>query len=159
MILYHGSDRAIKKPSIPISALGREFGIGFYAVADPDLAAQQAVQKVKQAFFYDNPKPTVSIFCFTLSSVTELKVKQLNGYDEEWLDFLIQCYTDIHFVHPYDIVIGNAVLPQTAEVLQLYRRGRLSKQDTLSQLALLPQVTQVCFATAAALEYLHPFDK
>ncbi len=159
MILYHGSDKAIKKPSVPLSELGREFGIGFYAVADLDLAAQQAARKVKQAFFHDNPKPTVSAFRFTLADATELRVKQLNGYDEEWLDFLMQCYTDIHFVHPYDIVIGNAVLPQVNEVLQDYRRKRLSKQDTLAQLALLPQVTQVCFATVAALEYLHPFDK
>ncbi len=159
MILYHGSDRAIKKPSVPLSELGREFGIGFYAVADRDLAMQHAARKTKQAFFYDNPKPTVSVFRFTLGDAAKLKVKQLNGYDEEWLDFLMQCYTDIHFVHPYDIVIGNAVLPQTAEVLQDYRRGRLSKQDALSQLALLPQVMQVCFATASALEYLHPFDE
>ncbi len=154
MILYHGADKKIKNPSIPLSEIGREFGIGFYVTEDDSLAQKRAERKAKQGFFYDNPVPTVTAFRFDEAAVEHLKVKQLNGYQEEWLDFIMQCYTDIHFVHPYDIVIGNAVLPEATEILKAYRSSAISKQETLTKLQELPEVLQICFSTTTALEYL-----
>lgn len=159
MILYHGADKEIKKPSIPLSEIGREFGIGFYVTDDRALAENQAKKKTKQAFFYDNPKPTITAFQFEEAEANPLKLKRLNGYSEEWLDFVFQCYTDIHFVHSYDIVIGNAVLPEVAELLTAYRSGSLTKANLLEKLQAQGSALQICFSTAVALEYLTPITE
>lgn len=155
MFLYYGSSKPVKSPAIPLSEVGKEFGIGFYAFTERMPAEAQAARAAKKAFFYDNPRPTVTKFQFDPAKLpSDWKLLKLNGFDRQWLDFVFQCYTDIHFVHPYDIVIGNAVTSEVSEVLNAYRRGSLNQEITLQMLSSLPAVKQVCFSTARALERL-----
>lgn len=155
MIVYHGSDREIIRPRITLSDLGREFGIGFYVTPELTLAESQAKRKAKQGLVYDAHRPVVTEFEFDADAAAKaLKLKRLDGCSEEWLDFIMRCYTDIHFVHPYDIVIGNAVLPEHSEILNQYRRSVISKQLALKQLNSACACFQICFSTAASLDFL-----
>lgn len=137
-----------------LSELGREFGIGFYVTTDRKLALEQAERKVRHGSAFCINKPVVTELEFDEAAEAELKLIRLDGYSKEWLDFIMRCYTDIHFVHPYDIVIGNAVLPDIARLLSEYRKAACSEKELLEELDDREFCTQICFSTAAALDYL-----
>ncbi len=159
MILYHGSDKPITVPSIPISEIGREFGIGFYTYSEEAPALRQAELAVKRAFLFDGSRPVVSRFHFDQERAErETRLLILKDFDEIWLNFIFQCYTDIHFVHSYDIVIGNAVTAPVKEALEQYRHKRADKAETISSLSAVIPVKQFCFTTVNALNYLQCID-
>lgn len=155
MTLFHGSDKSVITPTIPISEIGREFGIGFYTYPTREPAEEQAFRKVKQAFFLDHPHPTVSCYRFDLDTARqELKVIELPCFDAQWLEFIMRCYTDIHFVHRYDIVVGNMVTAEAGGLLTAYRQKQITQTVLLQELQSVPAVTQICFSTARSLELL-----
>ncbi len=159
MTLYYGASKRVQAPSIPLSELGKEFGIGFYAYLDRKPAEEQAIRKAKQGFLFDNPKPTVSTYAFDADAAYRaLRVIELPDFDAEWLDFIMQCYTDFRFVHPYDIVIGNAVTAPVKVLLDAYRASGLTKAALLQELKAMTAVKQVCFSTTRALEYVRFVD-
>lgn len=155
MKVYQGSAKVIRKPQIMLSEIGREFGIGFYVTPDKETAIKSAKRAARQGFVYDNLKPTLNIYDFEPETIGEhFRVIHLNGYSKEWLDFILRCYTDIHFVHHYDVVFGNAVTAEIADVLSPYRYGKISEAEVLHRLSSMPQTEQICFSTAPVLETL-----
>ncbi len=155
MIVYHGASKIIQKPQIILSEIGREFGVGFYVTAERGVAVQNARLAAKKGFIYDNPKPILNVYELDVEWLTaEFSVIRLEKYSKQWLDFVLQCYTDIHFVHPYDAVFGNAVTAEVREALSLYRHGKISEAEILARLSDSTAVEQICFSTAAASELL-----
>lgn len=155
MKVYHGTSKTIQKPQIMLSEIGREFGIGFYVTPNRETAIKSAKRAARQGFVYDNLKPTLNIYDFEPETIAEhFRVIHLDGYSKEWLDFILRCYTDIHFVHHYDVVFGNAVTAEIAGVLSPYRYGKISEAEVLHRLSSMPQTEQICFSTVPALEEL-----
>lgn len=159
MKVYQGTAKIIQKPQIMLSEIGREFGIGFYVTPNKETAIKSAKRAARQGFVYDNLKPTLNIYEFEPTAIDEnFRVIHLAGYSKEWLDFVFRCYTDIHFVHHYDVVFGNAVTAEVADALSSYRYGRTTEAEVLHRLSSMPETEQICFSTAPALEVLEYVD-
>ena len=86
--------------------------------------------------------------------MTDFRTIRLEGYSKQWLDFIFRCYTDIHFVHHYDVVFGNAVTAEIQDIISPYRYGKISEAEVLDRLSSMPGTEQICFSTAPALEEL-----
>ena len=156
MTVYHGTNKAVKYPSISISEIGREFGIGFYVTPDAEVAKNRAKRKGKQSSLYGNNCPVVSAYDFDLNAAKNtFHCRILEELSEEWLDFIMKCYMDIHFVHPYDIVFGPMVTPELSLVLSDYRSCKNGKAETIHLLSKCMPVMQVCFSTADSLSCLN----
>ena len=156
MTVYYGSDRPLPCPAIPISEIGREFGIGFYTTPVLDFAKMQAKRKAKQNIAVGGGiSPVISAYHFDFDTAQKsCSCKILEAFSEEWLEFVIACYTDIWFVHPYDIVLGSAVTPEISGILSEYRSNKINQSDTLQTLSQCASIMQVCFSTASALSCL-----
>ena len=155
MEVYYGTSKTIQKPQITLSEIGKEFGIGFYVTPNREIAVKNAMHAARQGFIYDNPKPTLNIYELDTARIaTDFRTIHLEGYSKQWLDFILRCYTDIHFVHHYDVVFGNAVTAEIANTLSPYRFGKISENEVLDRLSAMPATEQICFSTAPALEAL-----
>lgn len=89
MILYHGSNIAIKEPDLTKSKPYKDFGRGFYLSADLQQAKRMAEQRT---LLLQTGEPIVSQFSFDESLLNDniMKVKVFNDYDEEWAEFVFK---------------------------------------------------------------------
>lgn len=155
MKVYHGTSKMIQKPQIMLSEIGREFGIGFYVTSNREMAVKNAKRAAGKGLIYDNPKPTLNVYELDTDKImTDFRTIRLEGYSKQWLDFIFRCYTDIHFVHHYDVVFGNAVTAEIQDIISPYRYGKISEAEVLDRLSSMPGTEQICFSTAPALEEL-----
>ena len=155
MKVYHGTSKMIQKPQIMLSEIGREFGIGFYVTPNREMAVKNAKRAAGKGFIYDNPKPILNVYELDTDKImTEFRTIRLEGYSKQWLDFIFRCYTDIHFVHHYDVVFGNAVTAEIQDIISPYRYGKIYEAEVLDRLSSMPGTEQICFSTAPALEEL-----
>ena len=119
------------------------------------MAVKNAKRAAGKGFIYDNPKPTLNVYELDTDKImTDFRTIRLEGYSKQWLDFIFRCYTDIHFVHHYDVVFGNAVTAEIQDIISPYRYGKISEAEVLDRLSSMPGTEQICFSTAPALEEL-----
>ena len=156
MILYHGSNIAIKEPDLTKSKPYKDFGRGFYLSADKNQALRMAEQKTLQLLIGE---PIVSEFEFdeTLLQSNELKVKIFEDYSVEWANFILQ-NRDVHNQHPiheYDIVYGPIADDGVTFQLRRYQAGTISIDELVKELQYAKGITfQYFFGTSLALEKL-----
>ena len=119
------------------------------------MAVKNAKRAAGKGFIYDNPKPSLNVYELDTDKImTDFRTIRLEGYSKQWLDFIFRCYTDIHFVHHYDVVFGNAVTAEIQDIISPYRYGKISEAEVLDRLSSMPGTEQICFSTAPALEEL-----
>ena len=150
MKLYRRNYTKIEKTLLTFSNKNRDFGIGFYLTSDLDQAKIWSIKKVAKL---DKGTPTVSIYSFDDHDINNLNVKTFVKADEEWFEYVINNRKNI-VSDNYDIVIGPIVNDGTYEVINLYIRGILTKNQAISRLKTYKLKDQYAFKTERALRKL-----
>jgi len=157
MILYHGGVDIIKMPNISVGRADVDFGQGFYLTDIKEQAIRWASRKNKQF----SRQGILNIYEFTES--TSLLVKNLNGYSDEWLDFVIMNRSSRNspLKSDYDIITGNVadddVVDAVSSYLALVKKGRATKNTRLAlmdELSFAKPNNQYAFKTQRSLETL-----
>ena len=88
MRLYHGSNVEVRKPSLRIGRKNTDFGRGFYTTTQKEQAEHWTSIKMDRA---KKGRRIVSVFEVDDSLLTnpELKIREFNGPDEAWLNFVV----------------------------------------------------------------------
>lgn len=149
MRLYHGSNILVEKPNLKYSRTSRDFGLGFYLTTDYNQASTWAHKKVTTL---ECGKPSVAIFNYNESN--NLKIKIFEKPSLEWFDYVILNRTSKNYNDDYDIVIGPIANDSTYEVLNLYIRGVITKENAISRLKTFKLKDQYAFKTNEALSFL-----
>lgn len=150
MILYHGSDRVIEKPSLFYSRHNVDFGRGFYTTP----ICEQAVNWSKR-FKQWGGMAIVSRYRFDESALETLKVLRFNSYSEEWLDFILNCRLGKD-ISDYDIVIGGVANDKVFNTLELFGDGLIEKTEALKRLRYEKTNLQFAFRSDRVLaDWLH----
>ena len=150
MKLYHGSNVEVKNPSLEYSSRTRDFGAGFYLTSNLE---QAEVWAHKKALKLKDGKPYISIFTFDENS--DLKIMYFSNPSEEWFDYVVKNRKNIaDGKEDYDVVIGPIANDSTFEVLNLYIRGILTKEQAIIQLKTFKLKDQYTFKTNKALKNL-----
>ena len=150
MKLYHGSNVEVKNPSLLYSSKTRDFGAGFYLTSSLE---QAEVWAHKKALRLKNGKPYISIFTFDENS--NLKIKYFSTPSEEWFDYVVKNRKNIiDEKENYDVVIGPIANDITFEILNLYMRGILTKEQAIIQLKTFKLKDQYTFKTEKSLKNL-----
>ncbi|MDH6357112.1 DUF3990 domain-containing protein [Parabacteroides sp. PF5-9] len=107
MILFHGSNTAIKTIDFAKCKPYKDFGQGFYLTE----IEEQAIQMARRTASIYGGEPTVTSFKFDYAEVfnhSSLSIKHFEKPDEEWALFVManRSRAQIHPIHAYDIVIG-----------------------------------------------------
>lgn len=151
MILYHGSIVEVRRPSLRYGRRKTDFGRGFYTTTQPEQAENWA--KIKQ----DRAKATkriVSVYEIddAVLSNTELKIRQFQGVDEAWLNFVVDSRKGVE--HDYDLVFGPVANDKVFTTVNLYESGVLDAPSAIAQLKAYKTYDQLSFHTDRVISEL-----
>lgn len=151
MILYHGSNVIVKEPRIIESNRFLDFGIGFYTTTNKDQAINFAKKVVQRK---GEGKPIVNIYELDETVVSRLDIKQFDGPNEEWLDFVSDNRNGTFSAKEYDVIIGAVADDDVYRTLQVYASGVLTKEQALEALKIKKLFNQYVFKTESSLKVI-----
>jgi hypothetical protein len=151
MKVYHGSYTKIDKIDLSKSENYRDFGKGFYVTKIRTQAEEWATKIGKR----HHTEGVITEFIFFESAFTEwhYRVLQFDGYNDEWLDFVVLNRNPENVVpaHEYDIVEGPVADDRIQRRLADFLEGKISRKQFLDELSHKEPSHQICFCTARAL--------
>ncbi|MBQ7266505.1 MAG: DUF3990 domain-containing protein [Firmicutes bacterium] len=152
MILYHGSNVEVKKPTIIKGRRLLDFGVGFYLTSDLEQATKWARRKTLNQ---ESGKETVNIYEFDRDKAEkELKIQYFDSANIEWLDYVSQNRQKINVADDYDIVIGPVANEPTIRTINDYIKDRFDADIAIKLLKSEKLKDQYVFKTAKALKTL-----
>jgi hypothetical protein len=75
-------------------------------------------------------------------------------YSQEWLNLVVKCRKESHYIHGFDIVYGKIANDDVGETVQAVVDGLMPFDFALQKLAFMPSNNQYCFCTEKSLVYL-----
>lgn len=158
MKLYHGSNVEVRKPSLRYCRKKTDFGRGFYTTTQHEQAEHWTSIKLDRA---KSGKKTVSVFEIddVLLKNPELKIREFNGPDEAWLNFVVDSRKGV--THNYDLVYGPVANDKVFTVVNLYESGVLTASAAIAELKAYKTYNQLSFHTPRviyALKFVESYE-
>ena len=155
MMLYHGGLTIIETPDITLGRQKVDFGRGFYLTDIKDQAVRWINRKKRQT-----SQKSGFLNIYEYLEKPELNIKIFSGYNDEWLDYVVNNRTNDRdeIIGNYDIVIGNVANDEVIVAIDTYieqlEKGKTteySKPALLAELAFSKQNSQYAFKTEKSL--------
>ena len=152
MILYHGSDVAVREPILLKIQRDLDFGKGFYTTSDLDQACKWAK---RTAMRLKLQKSYVSVYKMDDEKLLSLRVLRFDKANEDWLRFVAANRKGTIATDQWDLICGPVANDQTMPVIDLFLDGMYDEKEAIKRL--LPQKLkdQYTFKTWKAIETLH----
>ena len=151
MKVYHGSYTRIEAIDLSKCKPRKDFGRGFYVTK----IRRHAENWASVIGENNNTAGVVTEFEYAEDSFIEniCKIKHFNGYNEEWLDFIVanRNKRSPEPAHDYDIVEGPVANDKIQNTLRFYLKGEISKEKFLEMLTYHEETHQICFCTLNSL--------
>ena len=141
-IVYHASYMKIEFPQIRKYRFTKDFSWGFYFVTMKE-------QAEKYASIFNTPVVNVYEFKY----VKTLNIKRFEDYNDEWLEFVINCRNGN--THEYDVVIGPIADDTIYDYLEAYDHGQMNKQEFIKSMKLKYCTYQISIHTIQALDCIN----
>jgi len=159
MKIYHGSYIKVEKIDLSKCRPNRDFGRGFYVTKFKHHAENWA----KIIGRIHKTEGAVSEFEYHENSFTQsiCKIKHFEGYNEEWLDFVVMNRNEnnLDFTHNYDIIEGPVANDKVQNRIDEYLEGKIPKTVFLEELKYHEETHQICFCTLNSLQTIIYVDK
>ena len=158
MKVYHGSYTEVTVIDLSKCEIGRDFGKGFYVTK----LREQAEFWAKRKGRIKNTDGFVTEYTFFENAYEHcnLNVLRFDGYNEEWLDFVVANRSPNATAHDYDIVEGPVANDDIAQRIFVYLNGKISKKDFLEELKFKYQPShQIAFCSMVSLQMLKWVNK
>lgn len=151
MILYHGSNVAVKEPRLLKIQRDLDFGKGFYTTSDLDQATKWARRTALRLRLTES---FVSVYEIDEEAMGELRILKFDSPDVDWLRFVVENRKGHPVPQEWDIIAGPVANDQTAPVIDLFLDGMYDEQEAIRRL--LPQKLkdQYTFKTPRAISLL-----
>ena len=147
MILYHGSNLAVKNPDISFSRDNTDFGKGFYTTPIKEQAIRWS-NRIKGK----SSSAVVSIYEADMPKIlSEATVLEFDSYSESWLDFITGCRLGEN-VGQYDVIIGGVANDKVFDTIQLYLDGLIDKAESIKRLRYDKPNLQYCFRSQGIID-------
>jgi len=154
MKVYHGSDVKIETIDLSKCRVGTDFGRGFYVTK----FLKQAEDIAARVASWHDTMPVVTEFEFNEYAFEDkdFSVLRFDGYNDEWLDFIVKNRASITSkpMHKYDIVEGPVANDDVAARIYDYLSGDVTKAKFIEELRFKKPMHQICFCTTASLQML-----
>ncbi|MDR1111569.1 MAG: DUF3990 domain-containing protein [Deltaproteobacteria bacterium] len=152
MLLYHGSNQAVKIPKVAKPQRGLDFGSGFYLTPNSD-QAKRFSKIIKNRF--KTGIPTVSVYEYDeLSAQTSLQIAVFSSPNREWLEFVRDNRLKSYDGPQYDVIIGPVANDRVFPTIQALVMMQFTVEAALVALRPFKLFTQYCLATEKALSVL-----
>ena len=153
MKVYHGSYMEVSVIDLSKCEFGKDFGRAFYVTKLQEQAEFWAKKKGK----VHNCNGFVTEYNFYENAFEShnLKILRFDGYNEEWLDFVVKNRRPDAPMHDYDIVEGPVANDDIAQRIFVYLAGEVSRDAFLEELKFKHYPShQIAFCTLASLRML-----
>jgi hypothetical protein len=130
----------------------RDFGKGFYCT---DIRSQ-AEKWAKRQGRIRKQDAIINKYEFEVDRAQQsLNYKMFKDYNIEWLDLVIKCRKNPHFIHEFDIVYGKIANDDVGETVQAVLDGLMPSDFALQKLVFMEANNQYCFCTEKSLAFLN----
>lgn len=153
MNVYHGSCVEVEQPDLLHSRTNVDFGKGFYVTPIHDQAVKWCGK-----FKRRGKDGIVSHYILDENALTECKVLRFDGYNEEWLDFILNCRNGLD-MSDYDIVIGGVANDKVFNTVELYFDNLIDKKEAISRLKYEKPNLQICLRSQPVIEKYLFFER
>lgn len=148
MIVYHGSYCIVDKPNIKFSRDALDFGKGFYITT----IKEQAINWTNR-FKLKGQDAYINIYYLSIEEIKRnYKVKEFNNYDNEWLDFILECRSESNIFKNYDVIIGGIADDRVYNTMELYEDKLISKEEALKRLKFYKPNNQICIVNQEVID-------
>ena len=142
MILYHGSKEIVEFPEIRKAVYNKDFYFGFYCTRMQDQAERWATRYGRKGY----------VNCYEYIPDKKLKYLIFEEMTEEWLDFIIACWSGKD--HEYDIVIGAMADDQIYNFVSDYMDGTITREQFWVLAKFKYPTHQIAFCSKESLKCL-----
>jgi len=157
MKVYHGSYMKIDRIDLTKCEPNKDFGRGFYVTKIYEQALTWANRKGRN----NHTKGVITEFNFFERAFSDknYKILRFEGYNNDWLDFVVlnRNFNTQSPVHDYDIIEGPVADDKITTRVDAFIRGEISREDFLKDLA-RENTHQICFCTQKSLLMLEQTD-
>lgn len=154
MKLYHGSTIVVDKPLVNYGRENLDFGKGFYMTKN-----QKQAEKWVQRFIQLGNKGIVNIYDYNESEAkSKFRYKNFPEYNEEWLDFVLDCRAGSKIYRNYDIIEGGIANDKVFNTIELYFQNLIDKNTALSRLKYEKPNNQICIINQNILDSVLNFE-
>ncbi|GHT18331.1 hypothetical protein FACS189429_4670 [Bacteroidia bacterium] len=154
MKVYHGSYIKIDSIDFSFCRKKRDFGKGFYVTKLLSQAEYWAARKGED----NDTEGVVTEFEFEESAFEDedFRVLRFDGYNAEWLDFIVKNRTNkkATHTHDYDIIEGPVADDDIATKVYDYIKKNITQKQFLNDLTHRKPSHQICFCTLRSLQAL-----
>jgi len=152
MLLYHGSNVAVKEPRLIEQTRGLDFGAGFYLTSREEQAQDFSKTSISRR---KTGVPTVSIFeYYEIAAKKALGIKVFPEPDAKWLAFVRDNRLKVYAGKQYDLIIGPVANDRVFPTIQALIIGQFTVEAALVALKPYTLFDQYCFATEKSLQKL-----
>jgi len=151
MVIYHGSNIAVKEPKILAANRFLDFGEGFYTTSSYEQAKRwtEIVSRIKKT-----EQRIICTYNFDIEkAVKELNIIKFEEPSPEWLDFVFACRSGKEAGYKYDLAMGPVANDNVYAAVKLFETGVLTVSETIIRLKIEKIYNQILFHTNHALEY------
>ena len=154
--LFHGSVLAISQPLVSFGRKNLDFGPGFYlTMLRPQAEAWSQVIAERKG---PNAIPTLSEYEFDEQSAwsSGFRCKRFAQYDNEWLDYVVDCRHGGNLHLQYDLVEGGVANDNVIDTIEDYENGIITAEQALGQLRYKKVNHQICILNQDIIDqFLH----
>lgn len=143
MKVYHGSTLVVE---YPLAGAGREnldFGKGFYVT---DILGQAERWASVMHLRRPNSTPKVNIYELDVKKISSAGYKWLrfDGYDNDWLDFVVNSRLGKQPWLGYDIIEGGIANDRIFDTIENFMENQITKEVALGRLRYEQPNNQLC---------------
>ena len=152
MLLYHGSNIAVKEPQLVDQTRGLDFGAGFYLTAREEQAQRFSESVINRR---QSGVPTVSVFEYDEAIAKKtLDIAVFTEPNADWLTFIRDNRLKAYAGKRYDLIIGPVANDRVFPTIQALVIGQFTVEAALVALKPYKLFNQYCFASEKALSML-----
>jgi hypothetical protein len=157
MILYHGSNTIIEKPTLIQPTRRLDFGSGFYTTTS-EKQAIDFTYKVKQRALklgIENQGSYVSIYEIDFEKlISELSVLRFTSPNNAWFDFVMANRRGTYRGEKYDAIYGPVANDTVFRTLTAFENLAINKATAIRRLKTYKLHDQLVFCTERGLSFL-----
>lgn len=152
--VYHGTTKEVPLPIVNAGRDNLDFVKGFY-VTD---IRQQAIRWAKIRSATTTSKSAIlNTYSIDFDEIVrKFQYKQFEFYDEEWLQFIVDCRMGKKVWRRYGIIEGGVANDRVIDTIEAYMAGQIEKDKALRELAKHQHNNQICILKQEIIDkYFH----
>lgn len=152
MKVFHASPAVVEAPDTLHSRDNLDFGRGFYVTT----LEEQAVSYARR-FTLRGRRAYLNAYSYDEDALRNLRILNFDAYDENWLDFVMECRRG-NDSSEWDVVVGGIANDRVFTTVDLFFAGEISKEEALGRLVYERPNNQICIRSQDALDKLLSFE-